>query len=262
MAGSDRRPQPAGSGKERKAPFSRETDALPVGMPAWAPRALAWLLSLLLVAALTASALVPFSRTVRGSFVLLPAGPTEPILAPADGYLEEILMEEGQAVSAGQVLFLVRSPVDAAEGTWGTSFVTSPVDGVIMHGDRLEAGEPLEAGRPLARVAPAGVPVHAVIELPEDALPSLEPGQAVRLLFAAYPSQEFGARGAVLRRLNPVPVRSGDGYVVRAFADLSSSYVTVRGEGQPLLAGLRGEARVVVERKPLIGNLFARAGKR
>jgi hypothetical protein len=58
--------------------------------------------------------------------------------------------------------------------------------------------------------------VRAVIELPEDTLLSLEPGQAVRLLLAAYPNQEFGTMEAILSSLNPVPVTSTSSPTPRA----------------------------------------------
>jgi hypothetical protein len=237
---------PKGEKKPRHASFLEEKDALPVGLPAWAPRALAWLLALVFAAALLASLLVPFDRTVDGPFVLLPAVAPAPILMPADGAIEE-------------VLFTVRaSPGDPA-GSGGVLYVKSPVDGILLRRAKFEADDPVGAGLVLAQVVAVGSPLLAVIDLPEDVLSAVQPGQTARLLLAAYPHYRFGAMDAIVRRVNPIPVQSGESYVVKVFAEPLGSTVTVRGDPRPLLAGLRGEARIIVDRKPLLVNLSVRA---
>jgi multidrug efflux pump subunit AcrA (membrane-fusion protein) len=248
-----------GEKKPRHASFPEEKDALPVGLPAWAPRALAWLLALVFAAAMLASLLVPFDRTVDGPFVLLPAAAPAPILMPAYGAVEEILADEGQEVSAGEVLFTVRaSPGDPA-GSGGILYVRSPVDGILLRRAKFEAGDPVGAGLVLAQVVAVGSPLRAVVDLPEDVLGAVQPGQTARLLLAAYPHYRFGAMNAIVRRVNPIPAQSGERYVVKVFAEPLGTTFSVRGEDRPLLAGLRGEARIVVDRKPLLSNLSVRA---
>ena len=245
--------------KPRHASSLEEKDALPVGLPAWAPRALAWLLALVFAAALLASLLVPFDRTVDGPFVLLPAVAPAPILMPADGAIEEILADEGQEVRAGEVLFTVRASSGDLAGSGGVLYVKSPVDGILLRRAKFEADDPVGAGLVLAQVAAIGSPLLAVIDLPEDVLSAVQPGQTARLLLAAYPHYRFGAMDAIVRRVNPIPVQSAESYVVKVFAEPLGSTVTVRGDPRPLLAGLRGEARIIVDRKPLLVNLSVRA---
>ncbi len=238
--------RPAASGPDR--------DALPMAMPAWPARALAWMLVLALAAGLAAGFLVPFARTVSGPFVLLPAEPPVPVLAPADGVLEAALADEGAEVSAGDLLFRLRAGASLLE-------VRSPAAGMLLALDAGKVGDPVAAGRMLAQVLAPGSPLLAVIDLPEDALPLVEAGQTARLLFTAYPQAQFGAVQAVIRRVNQVPVLSGGGPVLKAFAEPGVSAIEVRGRERPLLAGLRGEARIVVDRRPLLGVRASRPAR-
>jgi hypothetical protein len=45
---------------------------------------------------------------------------------------------------------------------------------------------------------------------------------------------------------------------VKVYAEPLGSTVTVRGEHRRLLAGLRGEARIIADRKPLLVNIAVR----
>jgi len=247
----ERQPLPSASGDEH--------DALPVGMPAWAPRAGAWILVLALAAGLAMGFLVPFVRTADGLFVLVPEGTPLPVLAPAGGSLEEVLADEGAEVQAEQVLFRIRVPPASDDGSAESVLreVRSPVAGVLFSRGASEVGAPVEAGRLLARVVPVGSPLAAAIELPEDSLPLVEPGQRARLLLAAYPHQRYGAVDAVIRRVDPIPVASGGVYAVKAYAGIQDATIEVDGEPRPLLPGLRGEARIVVDRRPLLGSWLA-----
>jgi len=228
-------------------------------MPAWAPRAVAWILVLALAAGLAMGFLVPFVRTADGPFVLVPEDTPLPVLAPAGGWLEEVLADEGAEVQAEQVLFRIRVPAAADDGSAESVLreVRSPVAGILLAREASEVGAPVEAGRLLARVVPAGSPLAAAIELPEDSLPLVEPGQRARLLLAAYPHQRYGAVDAVIRRVDPVPVASGSASTVKAYAEIGNATIEVDGEPRPLLPGLRGEARIVVDRRPLLGSWLA-----
>ena len=243
-------PGPAASGGDH--------DELPVGMPSWAPRAIAWILVLLLAVALLAGFLLPFARTVHGPFVLLPAQPSAAVLAPAEGALQAALVDEGSEVGAGEVLFLLRVPAAGrAEGD-GVLEVRSPVAGLLLSLEGGRLGDPVQAGRVLAQVVAFDAPLVAVIDLPEDALSLVEPGQPASLLLAAYPAQRFGAVEAVIRRVDRIPITAGGRPVLRAYAEMRQAAIVVRGEKRPLLAGLHGEARIVVDRRPLLGARVSR----
>lgn len=82
---------------------------LPQDPPPWAIRALAVLLIAITAAALLAAVLVEIPETVRCPFVLVSEHGVDPIQSPLQGVLQQIAVEEGSDVSAGTVLFALRS---------------------------------------------------------------------------------------------------------------------------------------------------------
>jgi multidrug resistance efflux pump len=81
--------------------------------PSRLPPAVAVWTGLLIVAlfgaAVAASVLVSFPESIRCSFVLVPEGGADPVRAPRDGAVTQILVVETQDVKRGQDLFVVRS---------------------------------------------------------------------------------------------------------------------------------------------------------
>ena len=70
----------------------------------------------------------------------------------------------------------------------------SPADGVILRLEEPAGNAAVSAGQALAGLAAGKSPLQAVIDLPEDALAYVKPGQQVQFLFAAYSHYRFGVR--------------------------------------------------------------------
>jgi|WetSurMetagenome_2_1015567.scaffolds.fasta_scaffold35369_8 multidrug efflux pump subunit AcrA (membrane-fusion protein) len=81
--------------------------------PSRLPRAVAASTGTLIVAlfavVVAASVLVRFPESIRCPFVLVPAGGADPVRAPREGTVTQILVAETQEVRKGQDLFVVRS---------------------------------------------------------------------------------------------------------------------------------------------------------
>lgn len=82
---------------------------LPATPPHWAARSLAYFLIALFVVAIIAASVVDVPETVDGPFTLIPVRGTDPIRAPHGGVVETVAKAEGDQVSAGQTLFVIRS---------------------------------------------------------------------------------------------------------------------------------------------------------
>jgi membrane fusion protein len=79
----------------------------------------------------------------------------------------------------------------------------------------------------------------------------------VKLLYDAFPYQRFGIRRGRIRWLSPAAsVAVGDTSGFRGLIDLDQAAVRVDGQPRPLLAGMTGRARVVVDRRSLISYAF------
>lgn len=248
--------EPDGPGAKAAA---GEDNPVPVGLPAWAPRALARLLAFVFAAALIAAVFARVAQTVRGPFRLVPTADTGFVASPVDGKVAAVLVDEGQMVRAGETLFLV-SPAGPEPGRAGPAVsVPSPADGMLL--SVAAQGQLVAAGAPLAQVVGDAAALLAAIDLPEEALALVREGQPVRLVYFGYPHQRFGVQPGTVSRVNAVPVDIGGRHALRAYARVPA---TIRaGTGSyPLRAGLRGEARVVLGREPLINQVLDPFGLR
>ena len=92
---------------------------LPQEPPHWIIRAVAWLLLATFLSALLIAIVVRLPETVRSRFVLIPATAADPIQSPRQATISRVAVAEGQAVKAGEELFVLRS--DEIRG-WDTQF--------------------------------------------------------------------------------------------------------------------------------------------
>ena len=86
-----------------------ESPILPQDPPPWVLRVIAWLLCTLAAAAVLAAVLVRIPETVRCPFVLVSETGAETMLAPIQGVLVQVKVEEGSEVARGTSLFVLRS---------------------------------------------------------------------------------------------------------------------------------------------------------
>ncbi len=107
----------------------------------------------------------------------------------------------------------------------------------------------------LAEVACAGARLQAELRLPQQGLARVGPGQAVKLMYDAFPYQRYGVRYGTVRWVSPASGSGADG-AFRVFADLDENAVRVQGESRPLAPGMGGRAAVIVGRRSLVSYAF------
>jgi membrane fusion protein len=144
--------------------------------------------------------------------------------------------------------------------------VTAPHDGTIT-AILVDRGQTVQSG-PLATLLPADTPLEAHLYVSSRAAGFVEPGQSVRIRYAAYPYQKFGQYGGRVRNVsrsalaaNELPPllaalgQQGEG-LYRIAVRLDSPDVVVYGKPQPLTAGMQLDADVLQERRRLIEWVF------
>jgi multidrug efflux pump subunit AcrA (membrane-fusion protein) len=89
--------------------FERESPLLPKGLPPLALRGTATLLIGLFVATVLVAVLVSLPESARGTFVLVPERGSNPLSTSRQGVVSKVLIENGQTVKEGELLFVVRS---------------------------------------------------------------------------------------------------------------------------------------------------------
>jgi len=123
--------------------------------------------------------------------------------------------------------------------------VRAPYAAFVLRLPTRAVGSVLARGEQLAQLVPADATLKARIALPEAALPRLQPGQRVRLQLEAYPYQRHGSLEAELGWISPAPVHDGSqaGFIAEALPAAAP---------WPLRAGMRGTARITIERRTLV----------
>src|SRR5512134_660131 len=86
-----------------------DDDFLESNPPHWAARALALVMIALAVIALTAAVVVHVPETVTGRFTLVPVNGTDPVRSLRGGVVTAVRANDGDSVTRGTPLFVVRS---------------------------------------------------------------------------------------------------------------------------------------------------------
>jgi multidrug resistance efflux pump len=105
----------------QRASLDTESELAPQEPPPWVVRWTAWLLIAAFLFALLISIVMRLPETVDCRFVLIPATGADPIQSPRQATISRVAVEEGQTVTAGQELFVLRSD---EIGGWDTQFRT------------------------------------------------------------------------------------------------------------------------------------------
>lgn len=146
---------------------------------------------------------------------------------------------------------------DSTDWSHGMLAVHAPCTGTMLRVKVTTPGAVVQAGESLAEIACTDAPLQAEVRLPEDGLALLRPGQGVKLLYDAFPYQRFGVRHGVVRWVGAAGLqRDSTTLPFRSLVDVDSTVISVSGERRTLVAGMGGQALIVVGRRPLMSYLF------
>jgi membrane fusion protein len=148
------------------------------------------------------------------------------------------------------------------------TLITAPQDGTVT-AILAERGQMVGA-QPLATVLPKDSQLEAHLYAPSRAVGFVEPGQGVRIRYAAYPYQKFGQYAGQVTQVsrsalaaNELPAQlaqlgqqaAGEG-LYRITVALTQPSVNAYGKAQPLTAGMQLEADILQDTRTLIEWVF------
>lgn len=149
--------------------------------------------------------------------------------------------------------------------------VRAPQDGTIT-AVLAEPGQSVSPAAALASLIPAGAKLQAQLFAPSGAVGFLKVGQEVRMRFEAFPYQKYGHQTGHVLQISRVPLAAAElaGLPLSAAAAeggpaeplfritvaMDHPFLSASGEQQPLVAGMRMQADVLLERRRLIEWLF------
>ena len=129
--------------------------------------------------------------------------------------------------------------------------VTAPCRGTVLRLHVSAAGALVREGEVISEIACAGARLQAEFAVPQSGLPQIRAGQRVKLRYDAFPYQRYGIRFGQVRWVGPSGLGDRDSSF-RAVVDLAEDSIRVRGQERALLAGMQGQADVVVGRRSLV----------
>ncbi len=147
--------------------------------------------------------------------------------------------------------------------------VRAPEKGILTS-IRVQAGQSVAPGAVLLTLLPSEGRLQANLFVNSSAIGFVDTGAVVMLRYAAFPFQRFGLYRGVVTEVTRAPVESGDaldasgmkdtekerGGVYRIVVRPDSNAVTAYGEDRRLEAGMRVEADIALEKRPLYRWLF------
>jgi len=150
--------------------------------------------------------------------------------------------------------------------------VRAPQDGTVSS-VLAEPGQSVSPASALASLIPSGAQLQAHLFAPSGAVGFVRPNQEVRLRFEAFPYQKFGHQNGHVLQVSRTPLAApelagltlagptGGGNVdepmFRITVAMDQPELSAFGTTQPLVAGMRMQADVLLERRRLVEWLFA-----
>ena len=177
-------------------------------------------------------------------------------VAPRDGIVAELLVQEGQRVQAGTPLARIAAADENAWAVTLTAALAGTVTGIAIH-----PGDAVAHSSYLLTIIPDGTRLQAQFQVPSEAAGLIEPGQRVRVAVDAFPYQTYGTVDATIDSMSmaAVPVAGPDGATRRMFlarATLGAAAVSAHGRSRPLRPGMNVRARVRTQSRSLAQWLF------
>lgn len=136
-------------------------------------------------------------------------------------------------------------------------YLTAPVDGVILTLNLKKSGEVVQAGQTLAEVAPEGVPLVLLAELPNREAGFIKSGLTAQVKIDAFPYQDYGVIGGKVGKISTATRTDqdlGEIYQVEILLDRDSPRP---GQGAPAFKpGQTGTAEIIIRRRRIIDVLL------
>lgn len=168
------------------------------------------------------------------------------------------------AAAGGLARDLAQANRDAAEQDAEQRLVVRAPQSGTVSTVLAEPGQSVSPASALATLVPEGAVLQAQLYAPSSAIGFVQPGQAVRLRFEAFPYQKFGQQPARVLQVSRTPLAANElsALALPALGNGSEPLfrITVGMDGPPvatpLSAGMRLQADVLLERRRLIEWLF------
>lgn len=216
----------------------------PIGLVRWGNT----LLLIIVMALLGVSCLVYYPDVITGKATIVPGG-SSLINSPAyETNIEKIFVKEGDKISKGQIVCLLKSANDAAR----LDTLIAAQNGIVRLQRIIDAKSTLSANSSLMIINNEQRGHHVTIQAPAHKAGKIVLGQKVSISPSQYPRQEYGElQGEIISK----PSHEENG-MVTIEAIITNNGTTTYGNKLPLYITTSGLATITVSRKSVFSRLF------
>jgi multidrug resistance efflux pump len=132
--------------------------------------------------------------------------------------------------------------------------ITAPVSGTVAALGVKHPGSMLSPDAPAAVIFPEGLPLRALVKIPNASMRHVSEGMDARVRFEAYPHQDFGHIEGRILKIEPGVGEEG---AYSAWISLDNEMIEGPRGKERLRAGLKLNADVIVDRKSLAQVLLS-----
>jgi len=258
-------------------------------MPTIFSRGVLYLIVLVIVSGLIYSLLAEIDIVATCRAVARPASPRTEIHAQTDGYIEKILVSEGQVVEKDAPLFHMQSQgvlipkrdmtlleEEFIAGELGEQeesgskkvlteramknrewIVSAESAGVVEKLYLRSEGEYVREADPLCTILPINAPLYMDITVTNRDIGFIEEDMEIKYKFDAFPYTDYGLlRGKVVAVAPSAIEDSTFGLAYRVRGTLDTPRFTINGKRYPIKPGMTATAEMVRERKSVFSLLF------
>ena len=258
-------------------------------MPTIFSRGVLYLIVLVIVSGLIYSLLAEIDIVATCRAVARPASPRTEIHAQTDGYIEKILVSEGQVVEKDAPLFHMQSQgvlipkrdmtlleEEFIAGELGEQeesgskkvlteramknrewIVSAESAGVVEKLYLRSEGEYVREADPLCTILPTNAPLYMDITVTNRDIGFIEEDMEIKYKFDAFPYTDYGLlRGKVVAVAPSAIEDSTFGLAYRVRGTLDTPRFTINGKRYPIKPGMTATAEMVRERKSVFSLLF------
>ncbi|HEY9846563.1 MAG TPA: HlyD family efflux transporter periplasmic adaptor subunit, partial [Candidatus Caenarcaniphilales bacterium] len=147
--------------------------------------------------------------------------------------------------------------LNSARAKLKQSYLTSPVNGVVLSLNIRNIGEVVQPGQTVAEIAPHNAPLILSAILPNREAGFVKPGMPVQVKFDAYPYQDHGVvPGKVTSISSDAKPDERLGAVYRVEVALARNALTTNQQTIPFKAGQTATAEIIIRRRRVAEILF------
>lgn len=160
--------------------------------------------------------------------------------------------KNGLQLASGSTLLALKNLQVTLKVFKDTADVTSPIDGRVSVDELRGEGQLISPGMTLVKLLPDDNNLALNLEVMNQDISKITPGQTVKLDIEAYPSSEYGIQEATIDFIPVHDTSSKQSSSYKVVAKLKSNAIEKNGKSYLLSAGMKVKAKILIRNEKTI----------